>query len=66
MVFDPQGLLVERFGVNLRNRMARGLMGDGDFASPAVLYLWWLVLRNCMIYALLNRNPKREEAGEKG
>jgi hypothetical protein len=60
LVFDLQGLLVERFGVNLRNRMAHALMGD-EFASPNVLYLWWRVLRICMIYVLVNRNPKREE-----
>ena len=64
LVFDLQGLLVERFGVNLRNRMAHGLMEDDEFASPTVLYLWWLVLRICMIYVLVNRNPKRDEAGE--
>ena len=40
MVFDLQGSLVERFGVNLHNRMAAGLKGDDEFASPTVLYLW--------------------------
>ena len=65
-MFDLQGLLVERFGVNLRNRMAHGLMGDDEFASPTGLYLWWLVLRICMIYVLVNRDPKREETGETG
>ena len=30
LVFDLQGLLVERFGVNLRNRMAHGLMGTNS------------------------------------
>ncbi len=66
LMFDLQGLLVERFGVNLRNRMAHGLMGDDEFASPTVLYLWWLVLRICMIYVLVNRNPKRGETEETG
>lgn len=66
LVFDLQGLLVERFGVNLRNRMAHGLMGDDEFASPTVLYLWWLVLRICLIYVLVSRNSEREEAEETG
>lgn len=66
MVFDLQRLLVERFGVNPHNSMAHGLMGHDEFASPAVLYLWWLVLRICMIYVLVNRNPMREETGETG
>ncbi len=64
LVFDLQGLLVERFGVNLRNRMAHGLMGDDEFASPTVLYLWWLVLRICMIYVLVNRSQERDGARE--
>jgi hypothetical protein len=66
LVFDLQGLLVDGFGVNLRNRMVPGPMGVGEFATPTVLYLWWLVLRICMIYVLVNRNPKREETGETG
>ena len=47
--------------------------GDGEAREAfAVLgeltsmMLWWLVLRICMIYVLVNRNPKREEAGETG
>lgn len=64
LVFDMQGLLVERFGANLRNRMAHGLMGDLEFTTPTVLYLWWLVLRICVIYAFTNSERKRgEEAG---
>jgi hypothetical protein len=66
LVFDLQGSLVERFGVDLRNRMVPDLMGDGEFAPPTVLYLWRLVLRICMIYVFVNRNPKWEETGETG
>lgn len=55
IVFDLQGLLVERFGSNLRNRMAHGLMDYPEFYSWEILYLWWLTLRLCLapIYALL-------------
>ena len=66
LLFDLQGLLVEKFGVNLRNRMAHGLMGDDEFASPTVLYLWWIVLRICLIYVLVNRDSTRDEAEETG
>ena len=44
LLFDLQGLLVERFGSNLRYRVAHGLMQDHDFESTRVRYLWWLVL----------------------
>jgi Domain of unknown function (DUF4209) len=66
LVFDLQVLLVERLGVNLRNRMAHGLMRDDEFASPTAMYLWWLVLRICMIYVLVNTSSRREEPGETG
>ncbi len=66
LVFDLQGLLVERFGANLRNRMAHGLMTDVEFTTPTVLYLWWLVLRVCVIYALMNSKQKRGEGEEAG
>lgn len=47
--FDLQGLLVERTGANLRNRMAHGLMGKAEFNSVYTVYLWWLILRLCCL-----------------
>lgn len=64
LLFDLQGLLVERFGTNLRNRMAHGLMSQDEFSSFPVLYLWWLVLRVCLIYLVVSRSPARSEDGE--
>lgn len=49
ITFDLQGLLVERFGNNLRNRMAHGLMAHDTFYSDQVLYLWGLILRLCCL-----------------
>lgn len=45
MVFDLRGLLVERFGSNLRNDMAHGLMHHDMFYSAPAYYLWWIALR---------------------
>jgi hypothetical protein len=47
IIFDLQGILVERFGANLRNKMAHGLMGYTAFFSVDVSYLWALTLRLC-------------------
>ncbi len=44
-VFDLRGLLVERFGANLRNDMAHGLIDHNVFYSQSGCYLWWLTLR---------------------
>jgi hypothetical protein len=45
LCFDLRGILIERFGENLRNRVCHGLMPEGEWWSPQPLYLWCLVLR---------------------
>ena len=45
--FDLRGILIERFGHNMRNESAHGLMPEGAFYQAASVYLWWLVLRLC-------------------
>lgn len=46
-VFDLRGIMIERFGHNMRNESAHGLMSEGGFYQPAAAYLWWLVIRLC-------------------
>jgi hypothetical protein len=45
LAFNLQTLLVDRLGSNLRNRMAHGLLGEGEFNSAPTRYFWALVLR---------------------
>jgi hypothetical protein len=45
MAFDLRGLLVERFGLNLRNDIAHGLLAEPQMITPGAMYAWWLVLR---------------------
>lgn len=47
--FDLRGLLVERTGANLRNRVAHGLISSDGFYSIEVPYFWWLTLRLCCL-----------------
>lgn len=49
ILFDLQGLLVERFGSNLRNLVAHGLLDGQHFLYRQTLYLWWLTLRLCCL-----------------
>jgi hypothetical protein len=55
-VFDLRGLLIERTGSNLRNRLAHGLLAPAQFYSAEVCYFWWLVLRMCMLGSLRVRS----------
>lgn len=60
IVFDLRGLLVERFGSNLRNEESHGLMDYEEFLAPQAIYLWWLALRLCCTMVL----PKMPQAKE--
>jgi hypothetical protein len=47
ILFDLRGILIERFGYNLRNDMAHGLMDEGGFYDVSSIYLWWLSITLC-------------------
>ncbi|MDB6017483.1 MAG: hypothetical protein JWR19_1972 [Pedosphaera sp.] len=49
LLFDLRGILVEKPGVNLRNRMAHGLMNNNAFYDLSAIYLWWLLLKLCCL-----------------
>lgn len=51
-IFDLRGLLIERFGANLRNNMAHGLLNLREFYTVETVYLWWLALRFYLIMPL--------------
>lgn len=61
IVFDLQGLLVERFGSNLRNRMAHGLMSHNSFYAIEVPYLWCLILKLCCIPIINHINKQKSQ-----
>ena len=67
LLFDLQGLLIERFGSNLRNLVAHGLLDGYEFTSRQMLYLWWLTLRLCClpIYTRFHRAPDDNTSTEK-
>ena len=52
IIFDLKVLLVDRFGSNLRNRMAHGLMDSNQFVMSDNVYLWWLILHLCSLSVL--------------
>lgn len=53
-------VLVERFGSNLRNEEAHGLMNYEEFFAPQISYVWWLALRLCCT-VLIAVTPQVEE-----
>lgn len=63
IVFDLRGLLIERYGSNLRNRMAHGLIDHDEYKfSLEIRYLWWLTLSLCYLWKVASRCSSEEEA----
>ncbi|MGD1910477.1 MAG: DUF4209 domain-containing protein [Rivularia sp. (in: cyanobacteria)] len=60
-LFDLKGLLIEKSGSNLRNRIDHGLINDNGFLSPLMSYLWWLTLRLCCL-PILQYQQKVEQS----
>jgi hypothetical protein len=60
LIFDLRGLLVERYGSNLRNNLAHGLMNNNSFYTVPAIYAWWLTLRLCCIPHIVSRQRKLE------
>ncbi len=61
-----RGLLVERFGANLRNDMAHGLLDHDSFYLPSACYLWWLALRLYSLPVLAKLRSDRLAGEESG
>ena len=61
VVFDLECLLVSRFGYNFRNKLSHGLLGYEEASSSAAVYVWWHVLRLCMIPILNEKSASYEE-----
>lgn len=64
-IFDLRGLLIERFGSNLRNRLMHGLVTDSQLQSSEAVYLWWSVLRLCCL-PLLKEVESQDGPAEEG
>lgn len=59
-VFELRGLLCEKFGRDLRNRLAHGFMTYNECWGDDVLNVWWLVIRFlCM--PLVGRSPDENQ-----
>ena len=61
-VFELRGILCEKFGFDLRNRLAHGFVTYSDCWGADVLNLWWLVIRLLSIPAA--RKAKEDAAAK--
>jgi hypothetical protein len=66
LLFDLRGILIERFGHNLRNESAHGLMPEAAFYDVVSVYLWWLVLHICWKGFVIAHSKREEPPSETG
>ena len=75
LLFDLRSLLLsDEGGLNLRNSVSHGLLGDGSFFPSAdgkhspdlaqILYLWWLTLKLCLFHQAAEFFERQDSAPE--
>jgi hypothetical protein len=67
LVTDFQILLTDKFGPNIRNRLAHGLIKHDEFFNSSIVYVWWLSL--FMVLLPVNaggEGPSQSENGKEG
>jgi hypothetical protein len=45
LIFELRGILCERLGYDLRNRLAHGFMHTAEFYNVDTINMWWLAIR---------------------
>ncbi|HEY4299976.1 MAG TPA: DUF4209 domain-containing protein [Candidatus Didemnitutus sp.] len=65
VLFDLRGILIERFGHNLRNSSAHAMIPTHGFYQPSSIYLWWLILWLCWRGYRLGQKAKSEDGTSK-
>lgn len=49
ILINIQALFLSRYGANLRNCIAHGMVSDSDFHSALCMYAWAFIFRLCYI-----------------
>lgn len=60
LVFTMTAVFVDRFGGNLRNDLAHGLLETSAFYSETAVYAWWLLLKCVVAFGRVQDDPDGE------
>jgi hypothetical protein len=60
LVFTMTAVFVDRFGGNLRNDLAHGLLETSAFYSETAAYAWWLLLKCVVAFSRVQGDPDGE------
>lgn len=65
LCFELRGLLIQKTGLNFRNRIAHGFAAEAECYGPAAVNLWWIVLMLCLIPVLQLDSGQPSDTDEK-
>ena len=51
LIFNLKSIFTSKYGINIRNEVAHGIIDDKEFKSVYALYVWWFILKLCCIYS---------------
>lgn len=51
LIINLRALLTEKYGLNMRNRIAHGLCSSDELSSAGTIYVWWISLKLCCMYS---------------
>ncbi len=60
LLFNLKIVFASKYGFDLRNRVAHGVLDDEDFSNTHCFFAWWFVLRICLEFS-----PLKQEFFEK-
>lgn len=58
-------IFCSKFGFNMRNNIAHGLLSDNQFQSYNALYTWWFILKMCYMFCGKLRINNRKKVNDK-
>lgn len=50
-IFNLKCVFTSKFGINMRNDIAHGILDDNEFNSQYAIYTWWFILKLVCIYS---------------
>jgi len=56
VLFHIKTVFNSKFGYNMRNEIAHGLVEENEFASLQMIYIWWFILWLCFTFSRVDNN----------
>ena len=65
LIFALNTIFCSKFGFNMRNNVAHGMLDDQAFQSFKALYIWWFALKFCYLYCGKLQEENRSKVNKK-